>query len=57
MRSQLSTVTIILGIYLIAEAVGSFLFVADGNPLFQLGRVLRIIIGIFIILVTLKMIK
>lgn len=57
MRSQLSTVTIILGFYLIAEATASFLFLSNDNSLFQLGRLMRIIIGVFIILVELKAIK
>ena len=57
MRPNLSTVTLMVGFYLIIEATASFLFLSDDNAIFQLGRLIRIIIGLFIILVELKAIK
>jgi hypothetical protein len=41
-------VSIAVGLYLVLEAVGSIMFL-EGDPLFQMGRMIRIGIGAFLI--------
>ncbi len=47
---NMSLVVLVLGFYLIIEAALSFIFLSDDNPLFQLGRLGRIFVGVFLIL-------
>lgn len=39
-------ITLLLGLFLIVEAIGSF-FLLEHEPLFQFGRIIRVIIGFF----------
>jgi hypothetical protein len=41
-------VAIILGLYLIFEAIAS-LILLEGDPTYQMGRMFRVVIGVFLV--------
>ena len=47
-HKPISIIAVVFGGYLVIEAAGSILFLED-DPLFNMGRFVRIIIGVFII--------
>jgi len=52
-----SLATIVIGLYLIFEGIGSFVLFDDQNDLFQAGRIFRVIAGFFLVFVVSRMIK
>jgi hypothetical protein len=52
-----SIATIIIGLYLIFEGIGSFVIFDDQNDLFQAGRIFRVLAGFFLVFVVSRMIK
>ncbi len=44
-------ITILIGLYLIFEGIGSFVLFDDQNELFQAGRIFRVIAGVFLVFV------
>ena len=52
-----SLATIVIGLYLIFEGIGSFVIFDDQNDLFQAGRIFRVIAGFFLVFVVSRMIK
>jgi len=53
----LKLVTIIIGLYLIFEGIGSYVIFDDQNELFQAGRIFRVIAGVFLVFVVSRMMK
>lgn len=49
--------TIIIGLYLIFEGIGSFVIFDDQNDFFQAGRIFRVIAGFFLVFVVSRMLK
>lgn len=49
--------TIIIGLYLIFEGIGSYVIFDDQNELFQAGRIFRVIAGVFLVFVVSRMMK
>lgn len=45
-------IVMISGFYLVIEGIGSLFFFADQESIFQTGRLIRIIIGVFLIAFT-----
>lgn len=50
--SPVRIVISLIGLYLIIEGFGSFIIFADQNPIFDAGRILRVVFGIFLIWVS-----
>ena len=48
-------ITILIGLYLIFEGIGSYVIFDDQNELFQAGRIFRVGAGVFLVLVSRKM--
>lgn len=42
---------IVIGIYLILDGVGSILFVKDKRVIWQIGRILRVVAGILVMVI------
>ncbi len=49
--------TIVIGIYLIFEGIGSYVIFDDQNEFFQAGRIFRVIAGVFLVFVVSRMMK
>ncbi len=47
----LSSIVLLAGFFLTIEGIGSLFFFADQDIIFQLGRVIRVVIGFFLIIV------
>lgn len=47
----LKLVTIIIGLYLIFEGIGSYIIFDDQNELFQAGRIFRVVAGVFLVFI------
>ena len=41
-------VAIILGLYLVFEAIAS-LILLEGDPIYQMGRMFRVVVGVFLV--------
>jgi len=49
--------TIIIGLYLIFEGIGSYIIFDDQNEIFQAGRIFRVIAGVFLVFIVSRMMK
>lgn len=49
--------TIIIGLYLIFEGIGSYIIFDDQNEIFQAGRIFRVIAGVFLVFIVSRMLK
>jgi len=49
--SMVRLAVVLVGLYLVIEGVGSIFSFADQDPLFQVGRIVRVMIGFFLIAV------
>jgi len=49
--SPIRFIVMISGFYLTIEGIGSLFFFADQDMIFQIGRVIRVAIGFFLIIV------
>jgi len=53
----LGITTILVGLYLIIEGIGSYILFDDQNDLFQLGRIFRVGAGFFLVFVVSRKLK